>query len=149
MLLFLFMFIPQVEIDAALAVHNDARAAVGVPPLTWSVALAREAQAYANHLAASGTFEHAETAFGENLYWSSGTPEQPAVDASILWGEEQVDYHHTKRWHGNFTAVGHYTQMVWHSTREVGMGYAVSDEGETYVVARYFPAGNYFNEMPY
>lgn len=143
------LFIPQSDADHALVVHNEARAAVGVPPLVWSDELARDAQAYADHLAATEAFEHAETEFGENLYWSSGRPEGAAEQASVSWLSEVKDYHHVTRWHRNFSEVGHYTQMVWHATREVGMGVAISESGETYVVARYFPPGNYLNEMPY
>lgn len=144
-----FLFIPQSDVDNALAVHNEAREAVGVPPLVWSEALAREAQDYADHLAASGAFEHADTEFGENLYWSSGAPEGAAEQASESWLSEVKDYRHVNRWHHNFSEVGHYTQMVWHATLEFGMGVATSESGGTYVVARYFPPGNYFNEMPY
>jgi hypothetical protein len=44
--------------------------------------------------------------------------------------------------------VGHYTQMVWRETREVGIGMAQSKHG-LYVVARYSPAGNIVGEKPY
>jgi hypothetical protein len=38
---------------------------------------------------------------------------------------------------------GHFTQMVWKGSRELGVGRAVSDNGRrTYVVCNYFPAGN-------
>ena len=33
----------------------------------------------------------------------------------------------------DFYEIGHYTQMVWNSTTEVGMAMAVSDSGKTYV----------------
>lgn len=148
-MLFLLMVIPQSDVDRALAVHNEARKAVGVDPLVWSDELARDAQAYANYLAATGKFEHSETDCGENLYWYSSTTEYPAESASQSWLSEINDYRHVKNWHSNFWDVGHYTQMVWHGTSKLGMGVAVSEKGETYVVARYYPPGNYFNEMPY
>ena len=149
MIVLLFLFIPQGDWEAALTVHNEARAAVGVQPLTWSVALAREAEAYAEFLAASDTFEHSDTEFGENLYWYSSQTQNPIEKASRSWYAEISDYRHGRQWHGNFPEIGHYTQMVWHSTREVGIGFAVSDAGETYVVARYNPAGNNLNQLPY
>ena len=39
--------------------------------------------------------------------------------------------------------------MVWKSTKKVGIAYAVSKKGSVYVVARYFPAGNFIGEYPY
>ena len=41
-----------------LAIHNQERAAVGVPPLTWNDLIAADAQEYANYLLATGKFEH-------------------------------------------------------------------------------------------
>ena len=59
-------------VNTILAVHNRERAAVGVPPLVWSDKLAADAKTWAEHLAATGKFEHstccgAFRAYGENL----------------------------------------------------------------------------------
>ena len=149
LVLLLCLFLSQGDREAALSVHNHAREAVGVQPLKWSVSLAREAEAYAEYLATSGRFEHSDTDSGENLYWYSAQAENPLEMASRSWCAEISDYRHGRRWHGNFPDIGHYTQMVWHSTREVGIGFAVSEAGETYVVARYHPAGNNISQLPY
>jgi len=45
--------------------------------------------------------------------------------------------------------VGHYTQMVWSSTREVGAGVAHCPSGAIIVVASYHPAGNMVGSVPY
>ena len=56
-----------------LKVHNDARRQVGTKPLAWDNTLANEAQQFANHLANTGLFRHANTMpawkrdMGENL----------------------------------------------------------------------------------
>ena len=40
--------------------------------------------------------------------------------------------------------TGHFTQVVWSSTKLVGVGYATTSNGQaTYVVAQYSPPGNY------
>jgi uncharacterized protein YkwD len=44
--------------NSILAVHNQERAAVGVPPLVWSDELAAGAQTWAEHLATTGEFAH-------------------------------------------------------------------------------------------
>jgi uncharacterized protein YkwD len=43
-----------------LTSHNAARAAVGVPPLAWNDALAADAQSYAEQMAKTGRFAHAD-----------------------------------------------------------------------------------------
>ena len=42
---------------------------------------------------------------------------------------------------GDWSAVGHYTQIVWPTTRRVGCATA-SNRANDYLVCRYWPAGN-------
>lgn len=42
--------------------------------------------------------------------------------------------------------LGHFTAMVWKTTKKLGVGKAVASDGSTFVVARYFPAGNITNQ---
>ena len=139
------------DVQGALDVHNAARAEVGVAPLTWDDTLAKEAEAYAKELARRHRFEHARdnNGHGENLYWYSATTNTPMSDASKSWYDEIEVYRYRKCCGPNFSETGHYTQMVWHSTTAVGIGVAVSSRGETYVVARYNPTGNWQGEYPY
>lgn len=139
------------DIHDALATHNQARSNLGVDPLVWDDALAEEAQLYAESLAKRHTFEHARDMndHGENLYWYSDRTNSPMADASQSWYEEIHVYRYRQCCGSNFKNTGHYTQMVWHSTTAVGIGVAVSSRGETYVVARYNPAGNWQGQYPY
>lgn len=41
---------------------------------------------------------------------------------------------------------GHFTAMVWKSTQKLGVGKATASDGSSFVVARYFPAGNITNQ---
>ena len=149
MLLLLLTKLSPTDQQRALAIHNEARDAVGVPPLSWSNQLAADAQAYAETLARTRSFHHAKCNDGENLYWYSASTATPGEDASLSWLEERADYRHGRGWHRNFSEVGHYTQMIWKDTEQVGIGTAVASDGSTYVVARYHPAGNYTNQLPY
>ena len=139
------------DLQGALDVHNAARAEVGVAPLTWDDALAQEAEAYAQELARRHRFEHDRdrNGHGENLYWYSASTNTPMSDASKSWYDEIEVYRYRKCCGPNFSETGHYTQMIWHSTTAVGIGVAVSSRGETYVVARYNPSGNWQGEYPY
>lgn len=41
---------------------------------------------------------------------------------------------------------GHFTAMVWKSSKKLGVGKATASDGSSFVVARYFPAGNITNQ---
>ena len=137
------------DLTNALKVHNEAREDVGVKSVVWSTRLANDAEEYAKKLAKSGRFEHSKSDDGENLYWYSSTHHNPMTEASESWYEEIHLYKYRKCCGRNFSQTGHYTQMVWKNTTEIGMGVAVSKSGETYVVARYNPVGNFQGEFPY
>ena len=42
-----------------------------------------------------------------------------------------------------FPLAGHFTQVVWKETKELGVGRAKSNTGKLYIVAYYSPPGNY------
>jgi len=142
--------------EAALKVHNNARAEVGVAPLIWSDELSQSAAEWAKYLADNEAFKHAgndvRNGQGENLYKHPQTIEDKGGRyASMAWYEEINFYTYSPIGSGtnNFSAIGHYTQMIWETTTEVGMALAVSESGATYVVARYSPQGNITGQTPY
>lgn len=48
------------------------------------------------------------------------------------------------------SGTGHFTQVVWKNSKQVGFGFAQAKDGSFYAVGNYFPAGNYqgqFKEM--
>ena len=59
----------------------------------------------------------------------------------FLCNSLQVEKYDFKRG-GHQPGTGHFTQVVWKDTRELGMARAKSKNGSVYVVARYRPAGN-------
>ena len=138
---------------AALDVHNALRQDVGTPPLHWSARLAQDAKGYARRLARGNCrLRHAAVPEGENLWASWGSPGHetnlPFRAASLSWGEEIRDYRGQPIGRGRFAAYGHYTQMIWKDTREVGMAMATGRNGCVVVVARYWPAGNVMGDLP-
>uniref|UniRef100_A0A671Q496 SCP domain-containing protein n=1 Tax=Sinocyclocheilus anshuiensis TaxID=1608454 RepID=A0A671Q496_9TELE len=101
-----------------LQTHNAYRKQHGALPLTINKNLCRTAQAWAEHLLSIRTLKHSNKDYGENLYyaWSSATKK----------------------------LTGHFTQVVWKDTKEVGVGLA-TDGNTTFVVGQYLPAGNITN----
>ena len=139
----------------ALIVHNHERQLLGIKKLEWSTDLQKDAENYAEYLARTQTFEHSNgNQQGENLYYeynSESITDKPFQRASIDWLAEKKDYKYAKIGDRKNTnkMIGHYTKMIWEKTIKVGMGAYVNKNGEIYVVARYFPAGNYLGEYPY
>jgi hypothetical protein len=138
-----------------LAAHNQARSAEGVPPLTWDNALAADARVWADELAATGKFEHSpddggKEPQGENLW--AGTPRAFSPEAMVgLWAAEKKDYKpgvfpNNSR-SGDVERVGHYTQLIWRSSGQVGCATAVGQD-EEFLVCRYSQAGNVYGERP-
>ncbi len=137
------------QIDEMVREHNRWRAEVGVPNLTWSDSLAAGAQEWANQLAAQGgNLVHSSGNYGENLFGGGGKAWGP-TDAVNSWGSEKQLYNGDPINDTNYMQVGHYTQMVWRSTTEVGCGVATSAEGNTVWVCRYSPPGNMQGEKPF
>ena len=141
--------------DRLLAAHNIERAALGVPPLAWNETLAADARIWARELAATGRFEHSpdepgKEPQGENLW--AGTPRAFSPEAMVhLWAAEKRDYQpgefpNNSR-SGDVENVGHYTQLIWRSTHEVGCATAVGQHEEV-LVCRYSRAGNVYGERP-
>lgn len=147
-----------------LRAHNEARAAVGVPPLAWNATIALDAQRYAGELRAScearpvwawGT----DGVYGRNLYRGSGPRVRAGADASARWAEGA-------RWYdrdGDSCAAppgrccGEYTQMVWRATTQIGcarrlcrcLGDTCPLELDTVAVCEYYPPGNIAGQRPY
>ncbi|KAJ5793996.1 Ves allergen [Penicillium paradoxum] len=146
--------------ESLLSNHNIHRSTHGADALTWSDSLTESAKT----LAMRCVYEH-DTSIGERQYGQNigyGI-EQSKVGEQIisqmmysdeeplfsgLYGQANPDM-------TNFLDWGHFTQIVWKDTREVGCytyTCASLKEGESsipnspFTVCNYFPAGNYEGE---
>lgn len=126
--------------------HNKYRREHHVDELQLSNELCEIAQKYADYLACKNLFEHSHSKFkgynmGENLYSCSGfKPDgNRAVDS---WYEEIEDYNFKSGKSKNGKPIGHLTQLLWKTSKYVGIGIG-RNEDSYYVVANYFPSGNY------
>ncbi|HUB85502.1 MAG TPA: CAP domain-containing protein [Rhizomicrobium sp.] len=137
-----------------LAAHNRERAAVGVPPLTWSDALAADAAPWAKHLAELGTLQHSRDDQrlneGENLWMGTAGGYTPTQMVSG-WAREKRYFRPGVFKNGladDGQVIGHYTQMIWKTTTQVGCAMATGG-GYDVLVCRYAPPGNWIGQAPY
>lgn len=147
-----------VDPSSMVEAHNKWRSQVGVPDIKWSDTLARTAQVWADKLKSKGCLlKHSQgSGYGENLYeagpirWSDGTKETQSVTSRMVvdsWGNEKQDYNYENNSCSN--VCGHYTQVVWKNTNEVGCGMAICNDKSQVWVCNYNPPGNYIGEKPY
>ncbi len=120
----------------ALARHNKFRVRHHAPNLVWDNTLADYAERHAQHC----QFKHSSSPYGENL--AAGYMSMTA--AINAWYAEHIAYSYA---HPGFSmATGHFTQLVWKSTKKLGCGYAqCHDKRGTpwkFWVCEYSPAGN-------
>ncbi|MBA3004725.1 MAG: SCP-like extracellular [Desulfurivibrio sp.] len=160
------------KVDAMCMVqeHNILRSAVSAPELRWSDALARRATAWADKLKKAGCdMQHSRGKLGENLYWASPLKTTNKSKGSTTWKsrltlqpikEKDVvaSWATEKPWYSHLTntcnappgkSCGHYTQIVWQNTKEVGCAKAVCDDNSQVWVCNYGPAGNVVGQKPY
>lgn len=138
---------PEDLVQDCLHAHNVVRAQLGEQQLKWSDELASEAQWWANVLAERNEFQHEPVRhWGQNLFMIVGgysSPEQ----AIAAWAAEATAYNREQnRCTGEM--CGHYTQMVWRNTREVGCAHAWRGTREVWV-CDYFPPGNVVGQRPF
>ncbi|XP_060768197.1 GLI pathogenesis-related 2 [Neoarius graeffei] len=127
-----------------LQAHNEYRLKHQALPLTLDSNLNSSAQVWANHLLSVRTLKHSSTNLGENLYYKYSSPPKKvtgriAVDS---WYNEIKNYNFTRP--GFSSGTGHFTQVVWKDSKQLGVGVA-TDGTTTIVVGHYSPAGNITN----
>jgi uncharacterized protein YkwD len=143
-------------INDILAAHNKYRSQVGVPPLKWSNKIASSAQTWANKLANMGKMQHStsqeRSGYGENL-WMGTAGAFSFTQMVDGWGSEKKYFIPNKAFPnvsktGNWADVGHYTQIIWKNTTEVGCA-LTQGGGNNYLVCQYNPPGNFQGQKPY
>ncbi|GBG59058.1 hypothetical protein CBR_g24404 [Chara braunii] len=128
--------------------HNVGRTQVGVPGLIWSDTVASSAASWASHLVVDCQIVHTVSGYGENLA-ISWTPNTTISDVVAAWADERRYYNYTTN---TCSAVcGHYTQVVWATTKQVGCAISSCNDGSNakIYVCRYNPPGNYRGQKPY
>ena len=138
--------------------HNYYRKYHQSVPMELTQKLNDYAQKYAETLAAKDQMQHSSSAdrdklygewTGENLYYFWTSAKNVTINGAAAvdsWYDEIKDYDFVKGKSKNGGVVGHFTQLVWKGTTQLGMGVARSSKNSVYVVGNYHFGGNYNNE---
>jgi hypothetical protein len=127
-----------------------------LPELVWSDELARIAARWAAECRFSHNSRLDDQRLGENL--AAFSDASGSADKAVgNWAAEAKDYDHAANRCTPGTQCGHYTQIVWRSTREVGCAVADCTTNSPFPqfprwqlwVCNYSPPGNWVGERPY
>lgn len=127
-----------------LRTHNEYRARHGVPALKLNKRLCKHAEEWARILASRGVLIHRNNSqYGENIFclWSSNASNNNVSGKEVVdsWYAEISQHVFFKE--PTTLKTGHFTQVVWKESRELGVGMAKNRSGEVFVVANYDPPG--------
>ena len=117
--------------------------------MTWSSSLAQQAQSWANNIASLGSLVHSSGDYGENLHALGGFDTTSATPCAIpvwSWYRECVNFNYDYNLDfmdqpAGWKQIGHFTQVVWKESTEVGCGVALNGM-DRYTVCHYRKSGN-------
>lgn len=148
---------------AFVAEHDAARAAATptptppLPRMTWSAPVAAAAEAWARRCVWAHDPELGALRMGQNLFASSNVRTPAQVVAS--WADEAAHFDYAANRCASGQVCGHYTQIVWRSSTQLGCATAECSTGSPFgslnggrwwnVVCNYAPAGNVRGSRPY
>lgn len=158
-----------VDAAAMLAAHNKWRGEVAVAELRWSETLRQRAEKWAAELKRRNHCKMKHSGPAENLFWAGPLKTADAKDGNGNWiwhnslqaiteADVANDWGSERQWfeYASNTcsaptgkSCGHYTQVVWRDSQEVGCARAVCDDFSQVWVCNYEPAGNVQGEKPY
>ena len=134
--------------NEALKKHNDYRVNHNAPILKMNEKLNEMAQNYASQLLDT----QGKEAFPLNIYDNDSTLGENIIISKTKTAEEMCEdwYNEIKNYDFNLNkfqkGAGHFTQIIWKETKEVGFGF--NFDGDNFCgVAYYYPAGNVLGEF--
>ncbi|XP_053917584.1 cysteine-rich venom protein piscivorin [Cuculus canorus] len=136
--------------------HNALRRGVNptasnMMKMKWSPQAAKNAQMWVNKCTLShspANMRKTTVQCGENLFMSSAPFSWP--DVVQAWYDEEKDFEYGIGAKTPGAVIGHFTQVVWHSSYEVGcaVAFCPNSRYKVFYVCQYCPAGNIVGSIP-
>ncbi|KAK0065829.1 Golgi-associated plant pathogenesis-related protein 1 [Biomphalaria pfeifferi] len=135
--------------DDVVRIHNDYRKKHRAYALRLNDDLCAMTQQWADKLAVSEDLAHSENKYkgsrvGENIAmkWASNKAIYKPQEVCDTWYSEVRKFNFGAEPTGPIETAGHFTQMVWRNSTEIGVGRSQARDGRSIVVVSYFPPGN-------
>jgi len=150
LLLLIVILIPsinslQYDVKSVVDRLNFYRQIHQAAPLIWSSKINNVAQNWADNLANLNKFYHSDNDYGENIgkWWCKSNDYAPDYTIAI---NQMNDVCYVEGNNYNYTntefIAGHFTQLIWKSSKYVGIGVACGGNN-LYIVVNFDPPGNY------
>ncbi|CAG9801413.1 unnamed protein product [Chironomus riparius] len=131
----------EFQVDC-LEAHNNFRVQHGAQRVELDKDLCDYAKTYAEYLAKCNILVPSKNCtFGENIFFKCSDRKiyPDAIEPVLSWYDEGRNC--SPKYPSK--DIKHYAQVIWKSTRVMGVAYALnSTETKLYVVANYYPPGN-------
>ena len=131
--------------------HNVLRAKHNAPALTKLADIAKLAQTTVDGCVKAGNLVHTTNEYknqwvGQNLFVSGGGVPTADMILNSWYTSEEKNYDYSKGASKNGNTIGHFTQVVWKSSKQIGCAYATGTwsgyRNSYFVCCNYFPGGN-------
>ena len=130
---------------------NALRSMHSAPGLVPNDNLMKTAVSWGYNMATKNSFQHSNYDHGENLALAWYNPGDGldgtnyVIDAINMWYAEVTKYDFLAPSFG----TGHFTQLVWKSSREYGVSAVYDGDMKVYITMEYDPPGNYYGAYVY
>ncbi|KAI3903902.1 hypothetical protein MKW92_047345 [Papaver armeniacum] len=129
--------------------HNAVRSKFSERPLTWNSTLVRYARRFASQRAGDCDMVHSNGPFGENIFWGGKYEDYSAAYAVKSWAAETSAYDASQNSCQMNAMCGHYTQIIWTTTKRMGCARVKCNNGGVFAICVYDPPGNFEGENPF
>ncbi|TVU28857.1 hypothetical protein EJB05_20393, partial [Eragrostis curvula] len=127
--------------------HAHIRACHFQRPLKYTQELADKAEQWASQF--KGNCAAASPAPGVNVFVGNPGATWLPSDAVAAWAAEKDNYNYDSNSCAEGKECGHYKQVVWQGTKEVGCAVLDCDNGATLMTCHYEPQGDIEGQKPF